>query len=267
LDEDNVSWRGGVTWTPSKGTMLYANVSKGYKSGTYPILSSATTFGFRAATQESVLAFEGGFKLSLFDTLQLNGAGFHYKYNDKQFRGRLPTPLGVVGVLVNVPKSHITGFELSAVWKPIPGLTLSPGVTMVASRIDGNFSNYNPLGVLGTFDGEVLPYTPKWSGNVDGEYNWTLKNGWGAFIGGNLSFQSKSNAGFGELPLFDINARQLLDLRAGVEASDRSWRLSIFGQNVTNKYYWTSANKYQDTLIRMAGLPATYGVRASFRFR
>jgi iron complex outermembrane receptor protein len=267
LNEDNVSWRGGLTWSPEKGKLFYASVSKGYKAGAYPILSAATAFGFRAATQESVLAYEAGAKLSLFDTLQLNGAGFYYEYDNKQFRGRIPTIVGIVGTLVNVPKSHIDGFELSATWQPVRGLTLTPGVTMVQSQIDGNFTNYDGLGHLGNFGGEALPYTPQWSGNVDAEYNWAINGMWDGFVGGNFSFQSHSNATFGALAIFNIRDNELLDLRAGAQTNDGRWRLTVFGQNVTNQYYWTSANKYQDTLIRMAGMPVTYGVRVSYRYR
>jgi outer membrane receptor protein involved in Fe transport len=267
LNEDNVSWRGGLNWSPEKGKLFYASISKGYKSGAFPTLSASSAGGFHAATQESVLAYEAGVKLSLFDTLQLNGAGFYYEYDNKQFRGRLPTITGIVGTLVNVPKSHIDGFELSATWQPVPGLTITPGVTLTQSQIDGNFTNYDGLGHLRDFDGEALPYTPKWSGNVDAEYNWPINGMWDGFVGGNFSFQSQSNATFGALAVFNIKENQLLDLRAGAQTNDGRWRLTVFGQNVTNQYYWTSANKYQDTLIRMAGMPVTYGVRLSYRYR
>jgi len=272
LNEDNVSWRGGVTWSPRNGSLLYANVSRGYKSGTYPTLSGTTTSQLAPAPQESVLAFEAGFKQNLFGSLQLNGAAFHYKYDDKQIRGRkLDAVFTSLNALVSVPKSHITGFELSANWRPIPGLTISPAVTLVDSKIDsssaGNFINYNLLGQLGDFTGEPLPYTPKWSGNIDSEYNWALGSSWNAFVGGNFSFQSSSNSSFGQLAMFRNNAYELLDLRAGVESSDGRWRVGLFGQNVTNSYYWTSATRNQDTLVRMASMPATYGIRVSFRHR
>jgi outer membrane receptor protein involved in Fe transport len=272
LKEDNVSWRGGITWSPHRGSLFYANVSRGYKSGTYPTLSGTATNQLAPAPQESVLAYEAGFKQSLFDSLQLNGAAFYYKYSDKQIRGRKPDPVfSALNALVSVPKSTIYGFELSATWQPVQGLTLRPGLTMVHSRIDasgaGNFFNYDPLGARRDFTGEALPYTPKWSGNLDAEYDWALGSSWHAFVGGNYSFQSSSNSAFGELPLFRNDAFQLLDLRAGVESTDGRWRISLFGQNVTNEYYWTSATRNQDTVVRMAGMPATYGLRVTFRHR
>ena len=67
LNEDNVSWRAGVEWTPTERTLLYANVSKGYKAGGFPDLAASVSSQFLPATQESVVAYEAGFKSTLLD--------------------------------------------------------------------------------------------------------------------------------------------------------------------------------------------------------
>jgi outer membrane receptor protein involved in Fe transport len=59
----------------------------------------------------------------------------------------------------------------------------------------------------------------------------------------------------------------LLDLRAGVATSDGKWRFSLWGHNVTNKYYWTIADHIADTTVRFAGMPATFGVSATYRYK
>lgn len=55
-------------------------------------------------------------------------------------------------------------------------------------------------------------------------------------------------------------------LHAGVEAADGRWGVRLWGRNVTNTYYWTSAVQNQDVNIRFAGRPATYGVSVSAKF-
>jgi outer membrane receptor protein involved in Fe transport len=269
LDEHNVSWRTGLNWKPTGKVLLYANVSRGYKAGSFPTLSATTSPQDTPVKQESILAYEAGFKLTLLDnTLQLDGAAFYYDYSNKQIKGKLPDPIfGNIAALVNVPVSRVKGLELSAIWKPIAGLTISPGATFADSRIGGNFQNYNLLGQLGNFNGEALPYAPKWTGNVDANYEWPVKGDWNAFIGSNLSFQSATNGGFGDLPIFTIKAYDLLDLRAGVETPDGHLRFSLWGRNVTNTYYWTSASHLVDTFTRFTGMPATYGVSVSYRYR
>jgi iron complex outermembrane receptor protein len=269
LDEHNVSWRAGVNWTATRGALLYANISRGYKGGSFPMLAGTFSTQYNPVKQESILAYEAGFKLTLLNrTLQLNGAGFYYDYSNKQIRGKLIDPVfSAIGALVTVPKSRIYGFELSGIWTGINGLTVSPSVSMVNSRIGGDFYNYSLIGTYGRITGEPFPYTPRWSGNVDAEYTRDIRNDLRAFFGGNLSFQSRTNGGFGELQPFIIKAYQVLDLRAGVETVDGKWRASLFGHNVTNTYYWTSENHLQDANSRLAGMPATYGVSLSFRYK
>ena len=267
LNEDNISWRTGAKWQATPDVLLYANLSRGYKSGSFPTLSATISTQFAPVTQESVLAYEVGSKLSLIDrTLQLNLAAFYYDYRNKQIRGKLPDIVfGNLEALVNIPKSHIKGFEVSAAWRPVSGLTITPSVTHVASRIDGNFFNYTPFGVRQRVSGEAFPYTPKWSGNADVEYRWDISERLSAYLGGNANYQGKTNGGFGKIPQIDIRSYTLLDVRAGIEGRDGRWRLGLYGQNVTNAYYWTSTNHLVDTVMRFAGMPTTYGVSFSIK--
>ena len=111
LHQNNVSWRVGVNYKPSGKTLLYANVSRGYKAGTFPAVAGVAASQFNPTTQESVLAYEAGFKLGLFERrLQLNGAAFYYDYDNKQVRGKTLDPFyGTLEQLVNLPKSRVYG--------------------------------------------------------------------------------------------------------------------------------------------------------------
>jgi len=51
----------------------------------------------------------------------------------------------------------------------------------------------------------------------------------------------------------------------GIASANDSWRLSIFGHNITNTYYWTGLNYTSDYVVREAGRPATYGLTFSVR--
>jgi iron complex outermembrane recepter protein len=266
LDEDNVSWRAGLDFKPTADLLFYANVSRGYKAGSYPILSASSASQLVPVTQESVTAYEVGFKTTLAArTLQLTGAAFYYDYRDKQVRGRVIVPVfGPLEALVNVPKSSVRGAELQVLWKPVRGLTANISGTYVDSEIKG-FTNYDPYGVLRDFDGEPFPLTSKYQGDADLAYEFPISSRLDAFAGANLNYQSGTNGGLGRLALLDIDAYALLDLRAGIKASDGSWRLSIWGRNVTNRYYWTIADHIADTTVRYTGKPATYGATLSFR--
>ncbi|WP_333604780.1 TonB-dependent receptor [Novosphingobium sp.] len=268
LNQDNVSWRVGLNYNATQDVLLYANVSKGYKAGSYQSLPAASAASLLPVTQESVLAYEAGFKAALFDhKLQLNGAAFYYDYKNKQIRGIINIPIfGNGEALINVPKSRIAGFELNAILRPVSGLTISPSITLVASKVRSSLISGTPDGTVGQFKGEAFPYTPKWSGNTDVEYRWALNSGLEAFVGSNVTYTSSTNGGFGELPLYRLKGYALLDLRAGVEGDGGKWSASVWGRNVTNEYYWTTATRASDAATRFAGMPVTYGVAFSYRY-
>ena len=104
------------------------------------------------------------------------------------------------------------------------------------------------------------------------EYDWTLRDGLQAFVGGDATYTSGTDTYFtdpspqpGENynPLA-VPAYGLLDLRAGV--SRDHWRFQLWGHNVTNTYYWTAAYHQTDADVRYTGMPATYGATFSYRY-
>ncbi|MGE4322141.1 MAG: TonB-dependent receptor [Sphingobium sp.] len=269
LNEDNVSWRAGIDFKPSPDHMIYANVSRGYKSGSAPVSPSLLQSQFAPVTQEKLTAYELGFKSSFGRAIQINGAAFYYDYRDKQLKGRIATVPNIFGpleALVNVPKSSITGGELQVLLRPAPGLTLNAGGTYLKTKIRGDFVNYTVLAQQANFRGEPFPYTPKWQGTADINYEFDISDDLEMFAGANVSYRSGTNASFGNAELLDIDAYALLDLRAGVQTRDGRWTLTAFGNNVTDKYYWTNVAKITDTVRRLPGMPATYGLRFSYRF-
>lgn len=267
LNENNVAWRAGVNWTPASRTLLYFNVSHGYKAGSFPTLGASLNLEYDPVVQEDLLAYEGGFKASLLDrTLQLNGAAFYYDYTNKQIPGSIFTAVfGPLPALVNIPKSHVKGFELSAVWRPIEGLTIAPAVSHSKSRIEGSFVNTGPFGEVRDFGGERFPLSPEWQASLDVHYDWSLSEDVVATVGANLSYQGDTNNAFGSLEEYKIPGYTLVDLRAGVEKGP--WQAQIWGRNVTDKYYWTTAYRGIDRINRFAGMPATYGVTISYRYQ
>ncbi len=268
LNEDNVSWRAGINWQANSTSLLYANVSRGYKNGAFPAAGATSSAAYtNPATQETVLAFETGFKLGLLNrSLQLNGAAFLYKYDDKQLRGKIRDQIGFLNALINIPKSDIRGVELQAIWEPVRKLVLTAGGTYIRSKIKSSFVNFDAIGVSQSFQGESLPLTPKWQLMADAQYTVPL-GGVEAFAGVNVNYQGSTNAGLGEVPMFDLPSYTLVDLRAGVQTPDSRWRLQAYARNVTNKFYLTLVNQPgPDTIVRYAGQPRSYGLTLSYRY-
>ena len=279
LSERNVSYRVGANYKFDNGTLLYATLSQGYKAGIFSAIGASRVLQYTPATQEKVVAYEAGIKAPFANrTVQLNGAAFYYDYKDKQVRGRIQdTIFGLLEKLLNVPKSYIYGVEGQLVVRPVQGLDLSASATYLKSKVTGNYSAtpdgslvYNAAGYTGNFKGSELPYTPKFSANFDGQYEFPVTSSYNAFVGGTVVYQGKQNTTFRNASLpatdFEIRGYTTLDLRAGVTSEDKHWRVTVYGQNVTNKSYVTGISTFLDTLIRYRGKPAVYGASFAYRY-
>lgn len=223
LDQDNVSFRAGFKWRITPENLFYFNVSKGYKGGSYPTVALASDVQTKPVVQEGLLAYEAGIKSTLLQKqLHLNGAFFYYDYTDKQILGAVADVVyGALPALVNVPKSHVVGFEASADYAPewFRGLTLSGSISYQNSRVDqssrntcapppaqdpavsgaavlganappgiitcqaNHFYGFDAFGQYADFTGQHFPSAPVWQGHLDAEYDWKLKNDLNAFVG------------------------------------------------------------------------------------
>ena len=280
LNEDSTSWSGGVDLKPMPGLLIYANVSRGYKAGSFPTIGGAIYDAFAPVTQEKLTDYEGGVKLQLFDRkLSINAAAFYYDYRDKQLRAKFIDPIfGSLDHLVNVPKSKVTGAELNITAFPTDGLALSSSATYLnaeVTRYTGTVgSATNPTtglnqGVLASFEGVQLPFAPKWQFAARADYRFPLTGRLNGYVGVGVTGQSRSigilTTSAQERTDYVINARALIDLAAGVTTADGRWRIGIWGKNVGNKYYWTQANLAYDNIVRYPGRPAEYGVTAALK--
>lgn len=270
LDQDNVSWRGGIDYKVTPNILLYANVAKGYKAGSFPSVAASTTEQSQPVTQESLQSYEAGFKATLIDrTLQANGAAFYYDYRDRQIRSKLvDANFGLLDTLVNVPKSKVTGFELELTATPTRWFSAYGNFTYLDAKVK-RYTGVNPeTGAANqNFDGAALPYTPKYQVSTGVSIDKPVSNRLNAFAGADLTYRSRTNAFIGASRLFEITSYGVLDLRAGVKAEDDSWSFQVWGKNVTNSYYWDNVAFFFDTVTRWPAKPATYGATLSVKLR
>ena len=267
LSEDNVSWRIGLNYEPNEDVLLYANVSEGYKAGSFPTVGGVLSVQYVPATQESLLAYEVGTKITFHDPdVQLNGAVFYYDYTDKQFRGKiLDSFFGSIEQLYNVPQSSVTGAEVSFLAAPIDGLTLNGAVTWLDSEVDSSFDGLTPIATPVNLQGESFEFTPEWSGNFGFEYANPVSASKDFFFGADVRYQDETHAGYGGLDIFEIDAYTILDAWVGVRAPDNRWSLRLWGRNLTDEYYITNANYLGEYVYRLTGDPVTYGIGFSIR--
>ena len=293
LAENNVSWKAGIDFKPSSDLLFYANVSRGFKAGSFPVITGASVDVFAPARQERVTSYEGGFKAKFLNNMiTWTGAIFYQDYKDKQIQGTVDTALfGLLQRLDNVPKSHIFGVETDLVIRPVQGLTLSGSGSYLKTKVEqytattvfGNIlgNGYGTAGTPYNFAGNRLPFAPSWSLTGDIDYRVTLGNGGTAFIGASANYRSDVDAYIGgsalQIPAapyrsiktypFRIDGYTLVDARIGYEFPGDRITISAWGKNVFNKFNVQNIISYNDIITQATGMPTTYGVSVKVKWK
>jgi outer membrane receptor protein involved in Fe transport len=278
LNDTNVAWRAGLNWQPHKGTLLYANVTRGYKAGAFPRVPALDKVQLTPAPQEQLTAYEVGFKQTIGRIAQVNAAAFYYDYKDKQTVGNFVSVFaGNLPAAVSIPKSRAYGFEMDATVRPIEGLTATVGGAYLDTKIISSQLNgvdgvpqaaIDPLtNSTYSLTGLTFPTTSKWSWTADVEYRLPLGSDSALYLGASPRYRSSFITVLSSSPLVKVPGYTLLDLRAGVELQDGRWRIEAWGRNVTDKYYLVNISRTGDGLARLTGRPATFGVTVAFKHR
>lgn len=288
LDEDNVSWRGGIDWQMNDDVLTYLNISKGFKSGAVPSVNSSEAKQVSVVTQESVLAYELGFKSSLMDSrMRLNGALFRYDYEDKQLRGRISDPVfGPLETLVNIPESLVYGAEIGFEFLVSEGLTVALNGSYTRTKVTDDFMNFDPLNNEINYKGLSFPLTPELHVSARVSYERPINDQWLGFVSVNVLHKDETTGLFydedvfantqispvlrpGEMAdpdLLKVDGYTTVDMRLGVQSSDGKWEAALWGRNLTDEYYWNNATQGLDNFYRLSAMPRTYGISVAYRF-
>lgn len=146
-DSQETTGRVNLTYNMSDEIMMYGNIARSYKSGGFnpigadsPLLDPALGGdpGNADFEPEYVNSAEFGIKTTLMDgSLQLNGTGFYYDYEDLQ----VSKIVSVTSLNVN-SDATIMGFEGEMLWAPTDALRLSATFSWLDTDID-DFSTYD----------------------------------------------------------------------------------------------------------------------------
>ncbi|WP_144097948.1 TonB-dependent receptor [Croceicoccus sediminis] len=266
VKEDNVSWRAGVNYKPNDDTLLYALVSRGYKSGGYPFQNTVVISQIKHVRQEELTDFEAGFKTDLADSLlSVEGSGFYYKYNDKQFFSYITVPfIGAAPTSLNIPRSTVKGVDFALTARPADGLTMRGGVTYIKTRI-GEYSGIDINGAPVDFTGNRFNFAPPLSGTADINYEFPISRDLDMNIGANAVFNTHTFSDLANSDNSRIDGYAVFDARMGV-SSAKGWTASVYVRNLTDKYYWTNVALGSDTINRFTGRPRTVGASFGYQF-
>jgi len=268
-------WTGSATlsYRPNSDALLYATISRGYKSGGVPGGFPQTPEDTLPYQEEFVLNFEGGFKTEWLDRkLQINGSIFYYDHDDIQAFTTLPstlTPGQFAFRLTNIGSGYNFGAELDVVLRPVAGLRLSGSLGYLKTRITESnnvFFSFDNQPI--PWKGQSLEFAPSWSGNFAVSYTAPVGSGMSVTAGADYNFRTANRTGqtavdkaLRGIPGYGVaNGRIMLETDTGIN-------LSVWSKNLFNKAYITDAgNDGVGSFYRTYGEPRAVGVSAGYKW-
>ena len=269
------SGKAGFEFQADDNVLLYANVSRGVKSGGFTVYNSPQSDQINAFQPEVVWAYEAGFKGDLAPNLRLNGSAFYYDYRNQQVLAVVINPAnGAIGRITNAPKSEIFGAELELQWSPAPGLQITQnagfkkGTYKEFDDVDANTAARDPVTGLWsaqTIDraGQRLNF-PRLSYGGSVSYTWAVGD-FDVQAATDYSYRDTATSFLGTE--FTVDSFWLTNANLTIQPKDGPWSLGLWGRNIFNEKYDVTRNYFlASAKIGAAGRPATYGVRASYAF-
>ena len=277
-----MNWKAGVEFDAGPRSLLYANVSTGFKAGGFYYGPP----GAQTYEPESVTSYVAGSKNRfLGNTLQINAEAFYLDYQKQQIS--FVKLIGVSSTLVteNAGKSHAYGFEIEGNFLATKTTQLGLQAQYLKAKYD-SFSYLSPGALpassqcrtspsgsqfLINCDGVIPLRAPTWTiiGNL--EQRLPLADGSDIIGDASLRYETEFQSDVSYIPETLGYATARLDLGLSYVAPGDRFTLKAFVNNVTNVVTITSAtmnNSYAVNQIVGVNLlpPRTYGLRGSFKF-
>jgi iron complex outermembrane recepter protein len=258
------TWRLALDHRFTPDLMGYVSYNRGFKSGGF----NETNLPTSTYLPETLDAYELGAKSALFeDHLQLNVAAFLYNY--KNMQNAIYTDS--TELIYNAASSRLYGVDIDAKQRLTHNLLLTAAIEYIhdayMSFPDANISSPAPGGgtdyVTGSAKGNHLPLTPDATFSIGFDY--TVPSAVGDFV---FNATDAYNSGwFGEpdnrlhQPSYNV-----VNARSSWSSTDKSYSVSLWGKNLTNKDYATSLVSQSNGDYADFAAPRTYGVTLSKKF-
>lgn len=236
--------------------LLYASVSRGYKSGVFASQANNVNDVRNALPPEKVWAYEAGTKLTLLgNRLRFNVAGFYYDYTDLQ-QFLLNAQLRLVTFNVD---ARVKGVEAEATAAVTDWLTVGGTGALLDTKIKA--SNVGGINL----NGRRLPQAPKRSYSLFASTRFDLGS---MALSARVDYSYRSSF-FTEptnLPETRVPGYGLVNARAALSFADDRYEIAVWGKNLSNKLYQVHVIPFLGNGFSVFGDPRTYGVTLTARF-
>ncbi|RZM36069.1 MAG: TonB-dependent receptor [Sphingomonas sp.] len=235
-----------------KQASIYARVAKGFRPGGPNILPPGAPVNLRSFRSDSLISYEVGVKAETQDrAFTIDAALFHIDWTNIQLFGSI----GIFNTNFNGGKATSDGAEFTLTARPAAGFTAS----LNGAYTNAKLKDDTPPEV-GGFDGDRLPYTPKFSISGDAQYEWSVGSGARPYLGASVRLVGDQPGSY-DAGIFAASGRQpsidgyvVGDLRAGVDFGRFS--LELYAKNINDAAGKTSLDPPSLPLLPNGAAPA-----------
>ncbi len=263
----NSNWSGstGFDWQVSDDLLIYSTVSRGFKAGGFYGGFPLNPRDINPYKEETVIAYEAGFKSQITDNVILNGATFYYDYRDVQ--GYIIDLSEITAnpqeFLSNQGDAEHTGAELEVQWSLSDNFSVAASGGYLDAKITESKANTtNVAGMSVPVEGR-RPYAPRWSATAGVQYQRLLANE--VQVNAGLDYNYRTDFG-GALTSPVDQAILGLDgyglFNGSVFFTTNDWSLGIWGKNIADTVYVPRVvfDNFGD-YIDIPGEPRSWGVK------
>ena len=261
--EKRVTWKVGAEFDLAPASLLYANVSTGFKSGGVNQVDASLPLPTTYAP-ETITAYEIGTKNRFLDgRLQLNAEAFHYDYRGFQ---SILVSFGPTGMIffptVNSKKARFKGGEIEGVFLPTPNDRFEGSVSL----LDAKFTNF----VIGAnnYTGKKIPHSPPYTISLGYQHMFELGDGSKLNVGGDTRIVGKQYTEANNAPYATQSTYTYSTATVSYEPDGGRWSLIGWVRNIENKgvIYNTNAAGTQPQPLGYPLPPRTFGFTGRVRY-
>lgn len=193
---DDVIYKASVDWKMNEDVLIFATYSEGFRppvtnrvGGGAAAKPEGAFANFRIpvySTTDTLTNYELGTKGDFLEgTLRINATGYYSKIDDLQTSRFDPTNISFLVFTDNVGTAKIKGLDADFQWYATDNLVISGAI----SWLDTELTEINTeLRGIAPPEGSRLPFSAKFSGNLQASYFYMLEDGWEGYVNGAINY-------------------------------------------------------------------------------
>lgn len=311
VNESDVIFKAALDWNVTDDILLFSSFSQGFRPpvanrnaarpannpGGLPVFEDFRVPPF--AVTDELENWEIGIKSDLFNnSLRFNATAYYSEISDLQTSRFDPSNVAFLVFIENVGDAEIKGIDADYQWFVTSNLSISGAFSL----IDTEITRLNPqLEGISVPVGSELPFTPDFSANIRGRYDFNLPAALEGYITGSISYSGESKSGItGNAFFVEDTARKVFGRGSGLEIANEGgefiggggdvfpngryvqedytlvslafgvrgeeWTGEFFVENLTDENAQINIDTLEFTPRVVTNRPRTFGFRVSYDF-